>query len=66
VGEGALKIGQRRQQSRRFFVMVGVVEMMIFVCGLMAKCAGSSQIQIQTSVVGKKIFRSSKVILGEN
>jgi hypothetical protein len=30
VGEGALKIGRRRQQSRRFFVMVGVVEMEIF------------------------------------
>jgi hypothetical protein len=27
VGEGALKIGRRRQQSRQFFVMVGVVEM---------------------------------------
>jgi hypothetical protein len=30
VGEGALKIGRRRQQSRQFFVMVGVVEMEIF------------------------------------
>jgi hypothetical protein len=30
VGEGALKIGRRRQQSRRFFVMVGVVEMESF------------------------------------
>jgi hypothetical protein len=30
VGEGTLKIGRRRQQSRRFFVMVGVVEMEIF------------------------------------
>jgi hypothetical protein len=30
VGEGALKIGRRRQQSRRFFVMVGVVEMRDF------------------------------------
>ena len=30
MGEGALKIGRRRQQSRRFFVMVGVVEMEIF------------------------------------
>jgi hypothetical protein len=33
VGEVALNIGWRRQQSRRFFVMVGVVEMESFFGG---------------------------------
>jgi hypothetical protein len=53
VVEGALKIGRRRQQSRRFFVMVGVVEMENF--WLMALLTPP----------GSLVFSRSKVAVGK-
>jgi hypothetical protein len=52
VGEGALKIGRRWQQSRRFFVTVGVVETEIFL-SLDGSVEAGSLPRVQKVAVGK-------------
>jgi hypothetical protein len=52
VGEGALKIGRRRQQSRRFFVMVGWSKWGVFLLALLMADDGSLSSRSKKMAVG--------------